>query len=102
MYFIVRLRNCSSSVCRTEMGKIDSGARIFPIFFARGARLKLGMVSDAAKAVEEVYQADWGRIVATLIGQVGDFDLAEEAAQEAFAAAVDQWRVDGVPAFPRA
>jgi len=57
---------------------------------------------DAAEAVEAVYRSDWGRIVATLIGFVGDFDLAEESAQEAFAAAVDQWRVSGVPEFPRA
>jgi RNA polymerase sigma-70 factor (ECF subfamily) len=57
---------------------------------------------DPKAAVEEVYRSDWGRIVATLIGLVGDFDLAEEAAQEAFAAAVDQWRVSGVPEFPRA
>ncbi|MCU1233090.1 MAG: polymerase sigma-70 factor2C subfamily [Candidatus Solibacter sp.] len=60
------------------------------------------MVADAQRAVEEVYRADWGRIVATLIGMVGDFDLAEEAAQEAFAAAVDQWGADGVPDYPRA
>jgi RNA polymerase sigma-70 factor, ECF subfamily len=60
------------------------------------------MPRDAAEAVEAVYRADWGRIVATLIGLVGDFDLAEECAQEAFAAAVDQWRVSGVPEFPRA
>jgi RNA polymerase sigma-70 factor (ECF subfamily) len=40
--------------------------------------------------------------VATLIGLVGDFDVAEESAQEAFTAAVDQWRVSGVPDFPRA
>ena len=53
-------------------------------------------------AVEAVYRSDWGRIVATLIGLVGDFDLAEESAQEAFAAAVDQWRTSGVPEFPRA
>src|SRR5450755_4792514 len=57
---------------------------------------------DAAEAVEAVYRADWGRIVATLIGLVGDFDLAEESAQEAFTAALDQWRRDGVPEFPRA
>jgi RNA polymerase sigma-70 factor, ECF subfamily len=57
---------------------------------------------DPTAAVEEVYRSDWGRIVATLIGLVRDFDLAEEAAQEAFAAAVDQWRVSGVPEFPRA
>src|SRR5215510_12522194 len=60
------------------------------------------MPLDAAAAVEEVYRADWGRIVATLIGLVGDFDLAEESAQEAFTAAVDQWEKSGVPEFPRA
>lgn len=60
------------------------------------------MPADAASAVEELYRTDCGRIVATLIGLVGDFDLAEESAQEAFAAAVDQWRVSGVPDFPRA
>jgi RNA polymerase sigma-70 factor (ECF subfamily) len=57
---------------------------------------------DAASAVEEVYRSDWGRIVATLIGLVGDFDLAEESAQEAFTLAVDQWRESGIPEFPRA
>src|SRR5450432_4689058 len=60
------------------------------------------MSADATRAVETVYRADWGRIVATLIGLTGDFDLAEESAQEAFAAAVDQWRTSGVPEFPRA
>jgi RNA polymerase sigma-70 factor (ECF subfamily) len=60
------------------------------------------MPLDATEAVESVYRSDWGRIVAALIGLIGDFDLAEEAAQEAFTAAVDQWRVSGVPEFPRA
>jgi RNA polymerase sigma-70 factor, ECF subfamily len=59
------------------------------------------MPSDAAVAVEAVYRSDWGRIVATLIGLVGDFDLAEESAQEAFAAAVESWD-QGIPDFPRA
>ncbi len=54
------------------------------------------------EAVESVYREEWGRIVATLIRLVGDFEVAEEAAQEAFTAAVDQWRVTGVPEFPRA
>jgi len=57
---------------------------------------------DANAAVEELYHSDWGRIVATLIRLIGDFDLAEEVAQEAFAAAVDQWRTSGVPEYPRA
>jgi RNA polymerase sigma-70 factor (ECF subfamily) len=57
---------------------------------------------DAAAAVEEVYRSDWGRIVAALISLVGDFDLAEETAQEAFTVALDQWRIGGIPEFPRA
>ena len=60
------------------------------------------MLSSANMAVDAVYQSDWGRIVATLIRQFGDFDVAEESAQEAFAAAVDQWRAEGVPEIPRA
>ena len=60
------------------------------------------MSVDAVSAVEEVYRSDWGRIVAALISLIGDFDLAEESAQEAFAVAVEQWRVSGVPEFPRA
>jgi len=60
------------------------------------------MSSAAATAVETVYRAEWGRIVATLIRLIGDFELAEECAQEAFAAAVEQWRATGVPALPRA
>ena len=57
---------------------------------------------NAATAVEDVYRSDWGRIVATLIGLLGDFDLAEEYAQEAFTAALNQWPVTGVPESPRA
>jgi RNA polymerase sigma-70 factor, ECF subfamily len=60
------------------------------------------MIANAIATVETVYRADWGRIVATLIGLVGDFELAEECAQEAFTAAVDQWPAAGVPEFPRA
>src|SRR5260370_29482574 len=60
------------------------------------------MSPSPTEAVEQVYRADWDRIVATLIGLVGDLDLAEESAQEAFTAAVDQWRISGVPEFPRA
>jgi RNA polymerase sigma-70 factor (ECF subfamily) len=59
------------------------------------------MSTAAATAGETVYRAEWGRIVATLIRLIGDFDLAEECAQEAFTAAVDQWRATGVPALPR-
>ena len=60
------------------------------------------MFPSANAAVDAVYHSDWGRIVATLIGHFGDFEVAEDAAQEAFVAAVDKWRTDGVPEFPRA
>jgi len=59
-------------------------------------------VPDTGAAVDAVYRSDWGRIVATLIRLVGDFDVAEDAAQEAFTTAVDQWHASGVPDFPRA
>jgi RNA polymerase sigma-70 factor (ECF subfamily) len=47
-----------------------------------------------------VFRDEWGRVLATLIGFLGDFDLAEEAAQEAFAIAAERWPRDGVPANP--
>src|SRR5512139_2229787 len=58
--------------------------------------------SDVTQAIASVYRAEWGRIVAILIRLVGDFDVAEEAAQEAFAAAVNQWETSGIPDLPRA
>jgi RNA polymerase sigma-70 factor (ECF subfamily) len=60
------------------------------------------MPPDAAAAVDALYRTDWGRIVAALIRIVGHFEIAEEAAQDAFAAAVAQWPVSGVPDAPRA
>jgi len=60
------------------------------------------MALDSDAAVEAVYRSDWGRILATLIRLVGDFQVAEDAAQEAFTAAVDQWRTSGIPESPRA
>jgi len=60
------------------------------------------MLGDPNATIEAVYRSDWGRIVATLIRLFGDFDVAEESAQEAFAAALDQWRASGVPESPRA
>jgi len=55
-----------------------------------------------SRAVEAVYADEWGRIVATLIRLTGDWDLAEECAQEAFAQALQVWRRDGVPSRPGA
>ena len=52
--------------------------------------------------VERLYRAEYGRILATLIRLLGDFDLAEDALQDAFAAALEQWPAEGEPASPRA
>ena len=52
--------------------------------------------------MDAVYQAESRRVLATLIRLLGDFDLAEEALQEAFTAALAQWPRTGVPANPRA
>ncbi len=60
------------------------------------------MLSDAHAALDSVYRSEWGRILATLIRLFGDFDIAEDAAQEAFAAAIDHWQIAGIPEFPRA
>jgi len=53
-------------------------------------------------AIETLYRTESRRVLATLIRLLGDFDLAEEALQHAFAAALEQWPRDGVPGNPRA
>jgi RNA polymerase sigma-70 factor (ECF subfamily) len=53
-------------------------------------------------SVEQVFREQWGRVLAALIGYLGDFDLAEEVVQEAFATAAERWSNDGVPANPAA
>jgi RNA polymerase sigma-70 factor (ECF subfamily) len=50
--------------------------------------------------LERVFREQWGQVLAALIGFLGDFDLAEEAAQEAFAVAAERWPKDGVPSAP--
>ncbi len=50
--------------------------------------------------LEETFRERWGYVLAALIGFLGDFDLAEEAAQEAFAIAAERWPRDGVPSSP--
>ncbi len=56
----------------------------------------------AQGAVEAIYRSESRRVLATLIRLLGDFDLAEEALHDAFAAAVERWPRDGVPDNPRA
>lgn len=59
-------------------------------------------VKDVREAVDAVYRAESRQVLATLIRLLGDFETAEEALHDAFAAAVEQWARDGVPANPRA
>ena len=60
------------------------------------------MTAGTTAAVDDAFREEWGRVVATLIGSTGDWDLAEECAQEAFAQALDRWPRDGVPDRPGA
>jgi RNA polymerase sigma-70 factor (ECF subfamily) len=59
-------------------------------------------MENTAAGIERFYREEFGRILATLIRVLGDFDLAEDAAQDAFASAVEQWHRDGLPENPRA
>jgi RNA polymerase sigma-70 factor (ECF subfamily) len=52
--------------------------------------------------LEQVFRDEWGRVLASLIGFLGDFDLAEEAVQEAFVVAAERWSRDGIPVNPGA
>jgi RNA polymerase sigma-70 factor, ECF subfamily len=60
------------------------------------------VTADVEAAVARAFRGEWGRIVATLIRLTGDWDLAEECAQEAFARALQRWGRDGIPRNPGA
>jgi RNA polymerase sigma-70 factor (ECF subfamily) len=57
---------------------------------------------SASTPLEQVFRDEWGRVIAALVGFLGDFDLAEESAQEAFTVAAERWPRDGTPANPGA
>jgi len=58
--------------------------------------------TEVQEALDAIYRAESRRILATLIRLLGDFDLAEDALQDAFRVAAEQWPRDGMPANPRA
>ena len=60
------------------------------------------VTADVKAAVDAVFREEWGRVVATLIRVTGDWDLAEEVAQDAFAMALQRWPADGIPRRPGA
>ena len=74
-----------------ELQELRSGRRDRDPAGPRGGR---------SPVLEQVFRDDWGRVLASLVGFLGDIELAEDAAQEAFATAAERWPRDGVPANP--
>ena len=59
-------------------------------------------VDDVREAITQAHHGEWARVVAALTRRFGDLDIAEEAAAEAFATAIERWAADGVPPSPGA
>jgi len=59
-------------------------------------------VADVREAITQAHREEWARVVASLTRRFGDLDIAEEAAAEAFATAIERWAADGVPPSPGA
>src|SRR5262245_25474995 len=66
-----------------------------------GAAVPVSQI-DAVEAITRAHYAEWARLVAALTRRFGDLDIAEEAAADAFATAVERWPADGVPPNPGA
>jgi RNA polymerase sigma-70 factor (ECF subfamily) len=101
----------SSVRITAQLIRADTDEHLWAESYQREVRDVVVLQSEVARAVaqeikvvlfDEVYRSESRRVLATLIRLLGDFDLAEEALQEAFAAAVEQWPRDGVPPNPRA
>src|ERR1700750_1292379 len=68
-----------------------------------GARLRCDRSARSlASVLEDIFREEWGRVLASLVGSLRDIELAEDAAQEAFAIAAERWPRDGEPAHPTA
>src|SRR5215831_14173463 len=67
----------------------------------RGAAVPVS-VADVREGITQAHHEEWARVVASLTRRFGDLDVAEEAAAEAFATAVERWPADGVPPNPGA
>jgi RNA polymerase sigma-70 factor, ECF subfamily len=95
----------------TQLIRADTEEHLWAESYQRELRDVLVLQGEIAQTIaqeikkvlfDEVYRSESRRVLATLIRLLGDFDLAEEALQEAFAAALEQWPRDGVPPNPRA
>ena len=101
----------SSVRITAQLIRADTDEHLWAESYQRELRDVLVLQSEVAQTIAqdikkvlfaEVYRGESRRVLATLIRLLGDFDLAEEALQEAFAAAVEQWPREGVPSNPRA
>src|SRR6185295_8267392 len=110
----------SSAACTSSTPRISTkrwrGPRRFPALAAArsrsdpswtclGSRTYRGRSSEvnpAARALDRIFRAEAGAVLATLIRVLGDFQLAEDALQDALAAALEVWPKQGLPASPAA
>jgi RNA polymerase sigma-70 factor (ECF subfamily) len=101
----------SSVRITAQLIRADSDEHLWAESYQRDVRDVFALHSEVARAIaqeikvvlfEEVYRSESRRVLATLIRLLGDFDLAEEALQEALAAAVEHWPREGIPSNPRA
>jgi RNA polymerase sigma-70 factor (ECF subfamily) len=60
------------------------------------------VTTEVEVAVATAFREEWGRVVATLIRRTGDWDIAEECAQDAMASALERWPAEGIPRHPGA
>ncbi|HYV39369.1 MAG TPA: sigma-70 family RNA polymerase sigma factor [Gemmataceae bacterium] len=101
----------SSGRITAQLIRADTDEHLWAESYQREVRDVLGVQNEVAQAIaqaiqkvffDEIYRSESRRVLATLIRLLGDFDLAEEALQEAFAAAFEQWPREGLPPNPRA
>ena len=98
----VELKEAVGGYCFLEADNIDAAIELAAQDpgGGPGRRGRDPAARGAIAILDQVFREQWGRVLAALIGYLGDFDLAEEAAQEAFAIAADRWPRDGVPSSP--
>jgi hypothetical protein len=95
------IKEAVGGYCFLEADDLDAAIELASRIPAHGRRGR-GAPDRGAVMLEQVFRDHWGRVLAGLIGHFGDFDVAEEAAQESFAIAAERWPRDGVPANPGA
>src|ERR1700760_4636681 len=101
-------RRPSAAICSTRATTSTPQSNSLPRSRRRGwaARSRCGHSARGRRpsgvSLEQTFRDEWGKVLAALIGFLGDFELAEEAAQEAFAIAAERWPRDGTPDNPAA